>query len=638
MKKLNTRKILLRFCLITMVTVATVKYGSAQMNVINVQDSIAADTHWTCDNQYLLHGYVYVTNGHTLTIDAGTIIKGDKDSKGALIVERGAKIYAVGTVDHPIIFTSNQPAGQRTYGDWGGVILCGYAPCNWVSGVGQVEGGPRSLYGGTDPHDNSGQMSYCRVEFGGIAFSPNNEINGLTFCSVGDATVIDHIQVSYSGDDSYEFFGGTVNTKYMVAYRTWDDDFDTDNGYAGYNQYGVCLRDPYAADQSGSKGFESDSYQSGTVSGLTDTTELTKPVFTNYTLVGPLVSPTSTSYDPQFVAGAHIRRGSSISILNSLIIGWPCGILIDESSASFGSTVANIQDNHCAVRNDVVCGIPTTNAPGRKEVFYVIDGARSLTSTTVWGDTTTGMPFNPFAGPFDWYKNPPYHNTIYATEQSGLKLQAPFTLDNPNFIPTSTSPICYNSKALPSYVTAYYGSSDPFGNGGKYPYNGTLPINTDTSNFFANYNAPDLVPDFSIWKLQNSFFTVENHIGAFNYTASTTDNWTAGWCNWDPVNTDYTTSNCNVGINTPVKGSFGAAFYPNPSDGNTELELDLANAAIVNISIYDLSGKMVWNENALHFNAGIHDISVNVNLASGVYMAKIATQDLAKSIKMVVSK
>src|ERR1051326_4791287 len=159
---------------------------------INVQDSIFTNTHWTACNQYVLYGYVYVVNGVTLTIDPGTIIKGDKNTKGTLIIERGAKIIANGNASQPIIFTSNQPMGSRTYGDWGGVILCGKAPVNWLAGYGQVEGGPRSLYGGTNPHDNSGSLSYVRIEFGGVAFSPNNEVNGLTLCGVGDATSIDH--------------------------------------------------------------------------------------------------------------------------------------------------------------------------------------------------------------------------------------------------------------------------------------------------------------------------------------------------------------------------------------------------------------------------------------------------------------
>ena len=376
-----------------LVLLAISQYASASTPVQNVQDSISTDQHWTCDKQYLLFGYVYVTNGATLTIDPGVIVKGDKNSKGSLIVERGAKLIAVGTASQPIVFTSNQPAGNRSYGDWGGVILCGKAPVNWNGNQAQVEGGPRSLYGGTDPHDNSGQLKYVRIEFPGIAFSANNEINGLTFCGVGDATQIDHIQVSYSGDDSYEWFGGTVNTKYLVAFRTWDDDFDTDNGYSGMNQFGMSLRDPYAADQSGSKAWESDSYQTGTASGLTDTSMLTKPVFANFTAVGPLVSPTSTAYDPQFVSAVQIRRGSALSLLNTLLVGYPAGVLIDESQAgTYGSTIANLVSGASQIKGVAVAGIPTTNAPSTKEVFFVYNGARSLTPTTAWGDAGSGAP------------------------------------------------------------------------------------------------------------------------------------------------------------------------------------------------------------------------------------------------------
>ena len=106
-------------------------------------------------------------------------------------------------------------------------------------------------------------MKYVRIEYPGIAYSPNNEINGLTFGGVGRGTTIDYIQVSYSGDDSYEWFGGTVNCKHLIAYRGWDDDFDTDFGYQGKLQFLVGLRDPEVADQSGSNGFESDNDGSG---------------------------------------------------------------------------------------------------------------------------------------------------------------------------------------------------------------------------------------------------------------------------------------------------------------------------------------------------------------------------------------
>eukprot|EP01136_Pigoraptor_vietnamica_P013244 Opistho-1_new@54052 len=238
----------------------------------------------------------------------------------------------------PIIFTSNEPQGSRTYGDWGGVIICGKAPVNWTAGEAQVEGGPRSFYGGTDANDNSGTLSYVRIEFGGIAFSPNNEVNSLTLCGVGAATQIDHIMVSYGGDDGIEWFGGTVNAKYLVSHRMVDDDFDNDNGFSGKVQFFVSQKDPNVADISGSKAIESDSYLAGTIDGKTDASKATKAVFSNGTMIGPVVTPTSTAYDVvQHTAGVHIRRGSSLSLFNSIIGGFACGLLIDESSSSYGS-------------------------------------------------------------------------------------------------------------------------------------------------------------------------------------------------------------------------------------------------------------------------------------------------------------
>lgn len=613
MKKIN--KISLLFILLC----ALSKFASAQVTVIDVQDSISSDTHWTCGQQYLLHGYVYVTSGATLTIDAGVIVKGDKNSKGSLIVERGAKLMAMGTANAPIVFTSNQDPGNRDYGDWGGVILCGRAPNNWNGGTGQVEGGPRSLYGGNDPHDNSGEMHYVRIEYAGIAFSANNEINGLTFCSVGDATQIDHIQVSFSGDDSYEWFGGTVNTKYLVSFSAWDDDFDTDNGYRGMNQYGMSLRDPLAADQSGSKAFESDSYQSGTASGLSgDTSGLTKPVFANFTAVGPLVSPTSTAYDPNFVAAAHIRRGSAISILNSLLIGYPAGILIDESSTSYGSTIANLVSQTAQIKGVSVAGIPTNNPPSTKEVFFVYDGARSLTPTNTWGDTMAHS-FAPWSGPWGWFLDPSFKNHVFATESNGLRLQSPFSLTNPNFVPTSTSPISYNAT---------------------HAFNPHNPINTDTSSNYANYNVPGLEPVLNVNRLQDPFFTVENHVGAFNYTGNTSDDWTAGWCNWDPLNTDYSRA-CN---STDAVQKYDAdklylRVSPNPTANEAAVAYRILEENKVEIALFDILGKKVKDIYSGNQTPGEYLYKFETqNLNSGIYLVTVNTPTAKQSIKLSVAR
>lgn len=179
---------------------------------------------------YLLKGWVYIANGAELTIEPGTIIKGDKQTKASLIVERGGKLIAQGSATAPIVFTSEESAGNRESGDWGGIIICGKARNNQTEM--QIEGGPRTKHGGNDDADNSGVLSYVRIEFAGYPFQTDQEINGLTLGSVGSATKIDHVQVSYSNDDSFEWFGGTVNCRYLVAFHGWDDDFDTDNGSA----------------------------------------------------------------------------------------------------------------------------------------------------------------------------------------------------------------------------------------------------------------------------------------------------------------------------------------------------------------------------------------------------------------------
>ncbi|MEJ7659535.1 MAG: hypothetical protein WKG07_07885 [Hymenobacter sp.] len=233
---------------------------------------ITTNTTWTKNNIYLLKGFVFVESGATLTIEAGTIIKGDKATKGTLTIKRGGKIEARGTATNPIVFTSNQPAGMRRPRRLGRRYPAGQGDPEH-SGLGPPRRCPalraacrwRTVPSvGTDDADNSGTMQYVRIEFPGIAFSDNNEINGLTLGGVGSGTTLDHIQVSYSGDDSYEWFGGSVNAKYLIAFRGIDDEWDTDNGFHGKVQFGVALRDPSIADQSGSNGFESDNGASGT--------------------------------------------------------------------------------------------------------------------------------------------------------------------------------------------------------------------------------------------------------------------------------------------------------------------------------------------------------------------------------------
>ncbi|WP_400262525.1 hypothetical protein ACFX5U_03600 [Sphingobacterium sp. SG20118] len=272
----------------------------------------------SADTTYLLRAYVQVVDGGTLEIPAGTIIKGEKSTKAALIVERGGKIKANGTAEKPIVFTSDQTDGNRGTGDWSGIIICGKSLVNTSTGTAQYEGGAlgatiANYGGGTSPvlDDNSGELTYARIEFAGIAIEKDKEINGLTLCAVGSGTKVSHIQVSYGGDDSFEFFGGTVNASHLIAYRGVDDDFDFDQGYNGKIQYGISIKDPMIADAAGtSRGIELEN--KGTVAN----NQYSRPVLSNFTFIGP-----GTESSAAHGAGVHFGLNSRIVLANSIIVG-----------------------------------------------------------------------------------------------------------------------------------------------------------------------------------------------------------------------------------------------------------------------------------------------------------------------------
>ena len=337
---------------------------------------------------YTLKGWVYIANGAELTIEPGTIIKGDKETKAALIAERGGKLIAQGTASEPIVFTSEQAAGSRKPGDWGGIILCGNARNNQTDM--QIEGGPRTHHGGTNDADNSGVLSYVRIEFAGYPFQKDKEINGLTFGSVGSGTQIDHVQVSYSNDDSFEWFGGTVNCKYLVAYKGWDDDFDTDNGFSGNVQYGLALRDSKIADTSQSNGFESDNCADGaTVEPFTTAT------FSNITFVGPKVLddkfqnnetyinggnyyPNNGSAMGKFQAAMQIRRSSRLNCINSVALGWPIGLIVDGEK---GGTIQASKDGLFKLQNVYFAGMDAVGTDANKvydDVLYDAAGKKVI--------------------------------------------------------------------------------------------------------------------------------------------------------------------------------------------------------------------------------------------------------------------
>lgn len=308
---------------------------------------------------YLLKGLVVVRSGGKLVIPAGTIIRAQADlsvtpkNYASIVVERGGQIEVLGTAASPVVITSAKATGARDRGDWGGLVIAGRSNHNLLDGTTnnniQLEGfntisfdANLARIGGTIPNDNSGIVRYLRIEFGGLAFEANREVNGLTLGAVGAATEINHVQVSFGGDDAFEWFGGTVNSSYLIAYKTTDDDFDTDNGYSGKSQFGIGVKDTayydlsYAAStgSSTSEGFESDNEATGTAS----VKPYTNGIFSNYTMLGPVAvggtyaSLNSTSR-AAFRRGARIRRNSSLRIANSIFMGYRNFLLIDGDSS-----------------------------------------------------------------------------------------------------------------------------------------------------------------------------------------------------------------------------------------------------------------------------------------------------------------
>jgi hypothetical protein len=364
---------------------------------VQVSGDIKTNTTWTADKIYNLKGYVYVTDGATLTIEPGTIIKGDKATKATLVITRGSKISAIGTVDKPIVFTSGVAAGARREGDWGGLILLGKAKHNKgvnnriEGGLTPTAGGDEAKYiqfGGTDDADNSGTLKYVRVEYAGIPFSVDNEINGITFGAVGSGTTIEYVQVYRSGDDAFEWFGGSVNAKHLIATGTWDDDFDTDNGFSGKIQFALAQRFPLVADQSGSNGFESDNDPDGL-----NIVPQTSAIFSNVTIVGPLASA-STKINGFFQHAAQIRRNSAISTFNSIFTGFPDGIYIDDTKvATAGATTTNYTAGRLSFENNLIYGITGQDIKGNKAAIEATLRATNSFVASSWANVLLASPY-----------------------------------------------------------------------------------------------------------------------------------------------------------------------------------------------------------------------------------------------------
>lgn len=385
-----------------------------------LEGKISSDRVLKSGNSYILRGFVYVVNGATLTIEPGTVIKGEKgtNTRGTLVITRGCKIIADGTKEEPIIFTSDQTNPER--GDWGGLVILGNATTNasfnGLAGEGSVEGGVNNaeglgLYGGKNDNDNSGILRYVRIEYAGYAYLPDNELNALTLAGVGRSTVIDYVQIYKANDDGIECFGGSVDLRHLIILSTLDDDLDTDNGWKGNVQWAIIMRDSSVADISKSEAFESDNDANGS-----ELMPQTAGVYSNITVIGPRADTTNRG-NSLYLAAAQIRRNSSISIFNSVFLGWGTGILIDASKGT--PTDRNITGGKLVLQHNIIAG---SSKP--------VDYAASATNATGWNrDSATA-----------WFNSAENGNTTLA-ENKAVLLKDPFNYSKPDFTPLTNSPL-----------------------------------------------------------------------------------------------------------------------------------------------------------------------------------------------------
>lgn len=375
---------------------------------------------WSKDTIYVLQGLVYIPEKRTLTIQPGTVIKGDGPGS-ALVIERLAQINAKGTAAQPIVFTSNKAVNQRAYGDWGGVVLIGKSPIKRAGTLAYPNGIRGNVETYSEPFDNSGTLQYVRIEYAGAVqpTAPATRLSGLTLIGVGSGTTIDHVQVSYSGNNAFAWFGGTAHVKNLFAYRSFNDDWSVDWGYVGNVQFGASLRDPEVADLSGSNGFEVENYEASETSDapavvLYSGLQQTVPVFaniSNFAFNGTPTTVRSARGTGAYQAGAYLRRNSAIAIYNSLIYGYPEGIRLESMGSTLGLTGSTIDLRGIVLANVLTPVVGAGVITADQATAYVNQSDRS--------------------------------NAIIASSNlaSLLLNTANFTPTAPNFVPQSGSPL-----------------------------------------------------------------------------------------------------------------------------------------------------------------------------------------------------
>ncbi|MES2812152.1 MAG: hypothetical protein V4670_06750 [Bacteroidota bacterium] len=311
-----------------------------------LQGVIANDKVLTKNETYLLAGNVYLTNGAILFIEPGTVVRGDFETNGCLIITKGAKILAIGEETNPIVFTSNKGDSERKAGDWGGIVIMGDAPINKFSGQLPFNFDVSyNIYGGTNPESYSGILKYVRIEFAGKKGKNPKNLNGLSLAGVGKKTILECVQVSFSGDDSFEFYGGVIDTKNLISFKALDDDFDFTEGVQCKINNSIAMRNSFISSPDGSRAIEIDSYD---VASNVDLNKKTTRVDADYLTI---INDNNTANGISSEA-IYLKEKTMFKIKNSVVSGFKKGVVLGslikgnyESMSSF--LFENILFNHC---------------------------------------------------------------------------------------------------------------------------------------------------------------------------------------------------------------------------------------------------------------------------------------------------
>lgn len=561
--------------------------------IVTIGGNIAENRTLFRDTVYLIVGFTTVPANVTLTIQPGTILLSDFESKGTLITERGrdgsaaapgsprrsGRIIANGTPEQPIIFTSERPNGQKRRGDGGGIVLNGLAPNNGPGGI-LVGEGNTGIHGGNTPNDTSGSFRYVRIEFGGTKITPDNEVNGWTFNSTGAGTVCEFLQAHFIADDGFEWFGGTVDGKYLVATGVDDDMFDMDNSYCGRLQFLVGVEDRALAN----RGYEIDNDATGSTARST-LGVLTRPVIYNATLVGAGVARAGDDNND----GIYVRRNAQGLFWNHIVVNFGgFGFVVDGSASRNQFNADSLFVRNSIMFNRGLLPLGTSTA--------------KVDSLVVWGAFRAGTP------------------AVYDT--AGFYARAntwSVRTVNPQLVGLTSAILSGTANPIsgqPLDLRPQPGS--PALTGGATPRNIPARFPGDRVDFFDE---------------------TANYIGAFNATT----NWMAGWTVWA---TNATTFNLVSRVieeraleNRPTRFEL-SQNYPNPFNPTTNIRFSLPTSEVVTLKIYDITGREVATLiNGERRAAGVYQLTYDAsNLASGTYLYRLQAGSFVDTKKMTLIK